>query len=495
MQHHSNCFRDPKTVSGFDINENVDVIVISNTVIDDSNKEIRNMLDSIRGVSESIPIIFYGSDFNPHIYKFTYSYDINVVTESVTDEKEEFDALHNAIATTTAISAVELQDTTFSVAQSLMGAADDELELKIQWALESLGSSIGAVQCLIYNVSSDTENIGKSYSWEVTSEYQTELNTDCEHVSVIGDETIPKEEFPGFTDVLSGFSPVCYNEHCDRITEEFTRKKGTLLAIPVVINWELDSIFVVRTAVPQYWTKEVRIQLESIAELVVHTNRRREQRSELQRQNEQLEQFNSVISHDLQNPLSVAKGYVQLVKDTGDLSELDTAADAIIRMEEMINELLSLARQGEEIGETEPHPLHSVVSDAKSHVTVPDGDIDISQIPTDKSIVCAESRVRELFENLFRNAVDHCGESVTVVVRMNDDNEIVVGDNGPGIDPEKREKIFEHGYTGGNGTGFGLAIVQRIVDAHGWEIRIDESDAGGAAFIINPLNSLSNETD
>ena len=478
----------PTTATQFEalnIESKINVIVLTDSLIQNNTSNVQTLYTKLTDITHPPSTIFYGESFTPQMYKHAYENNIaEIITHNQPITTDSLSTLHDKLAVESGVTPLTLQDTTFSVAQSLMSAADDELETKIDWALESLGDALGAAQCIIYRCSSTSQTIVKQYAWEDIDTYAAELNQHCEHVSVIGNESIPESQFPGYNDVLTSFSPVCYNEHCDRITEEFTREKGTFLAIPIVIDWELHSIFVVRTAVPQYWTDEVQVQLESIAELIIHTTRRRTQRQELQRQNQQLEQFNSVISHDLQNPLSVAKGYVQLSRDTGEIEHLDTAADAITRMEDMINELLSLARQGEEIGETEMASLTNILKQANKHVTTPNGQVTFSEISDDYMVECDPSRLRELFENLFRNAVDHGGENVTVTVTVTDDDEIIVADDGPGIPPEKREEIFEHGYTDNDGTGFGLAIVNRIVSAHGWDIKVEESDTGGAAFHI-----------
>lgn len=472
-------------IDNLNIESEINIITLTDSIIQDNTSNMQTLFTKLTDLTHAPSIIFYGESFTPQIYKHAYENDVaEIVTHNDPITSNSLSILQNKLATESAVTPLTLQNTTFSVAQSLMSAADDELDTKIDWALESLGEALGAAQCIIYDCSSSSQNIVKQHAWEDTDNYAAELNENCDHVSVIGDESILESQFPGYNDVLTSFAPVCYNEHCDKITEEFTREKGTFLAIPIVIDWKLHSIFTIRTPVPHYWTDEVQIQLESIAELIIHTTRRRKQRQELQRQNQQLEQFNSVISHDLQNPLSVAKGYVQLTRDTGEIEHLDTAADAITRMEDMINELLSLARQGEEIGDTEMTKLINIIKQAEKHVTIPNGQVNFSEIPEEYMIDCDPSRLRELFENLFRNAVDHGGDNVTVTVSVTNNDEIIVADNGPGIPPEKRDQIFEHGYTDNDGTGFGLAIVNRIVSAHGWDINVTESTTGGAAFHI-----------
>ena len=99
-----------------------------------------------------------------------------------------------------------------------------------------------------------------------------------------------------------------------------------------------------------------------------------------------------------------------------------------------------------------------------------------------------ERRLQRLFENLYRNAVEHGGEDVTVTVGDIDGEGFFVADDGPGIPPDERDRVFQSGYSGDeDGTGFGLAIVERIVEAHGWAIHVTESDTGGARFEITGL--------
>jgi len=92
-------------------------------------------------------------------------------------------------------------------------------------------------------------------------------------------------------------------------------------------------------------------------------------------------------------------------------------------------------------------------------------------------------RLRHVFENLFGNAVEHGGSDVTVRVGYDDERRIYVEDDGPGIPVEKREEVFEPEHSSAHGgTGFGLAIVKRIVEAHGWKLSVTDGTDGGARF-------------
>ncbi|ELK50448.1 HTR-like protein [Haloferax sp. BAB-2207] len=211
--------------------------------------------------------------------------------------------------------------------------------------------------------------------------------------------------------------------------------------------------------------------------------RRRER--ELASQNEQLESFASVVSHDLKNPLNAAMGYLDLAREQYDGDELDRVADAHERMAGIVEDMLALARNGQTVEEAERLSLGGVAeaawttaaSDTPEATLVTDG-----EIPVDAH----RGRLRQLLENLFSNAIRHGGDDVTVRVGPLDDRAgFYVEDDGPGIPPDDRPRMFEAGYTtSSEGTGFGLSVVMSVVNAHGWSVWFVESDDGGARFEI-----------
>ncbi|PSP43570.1 hypothetical protein BRC68_06510, partial [Halobacteriales archaeon QH_6_64_20] len=208
-------------------------------------------------------------------------------------------------------------------------------------------------------------------------------------------------------------------------------------------------------------------------------------REELERQNDRLEEFASVVSHDLRNPLGVAQGYLEMVRESGaeeDFAKIDRAHD---RMEAIIEDVLTLARQGRTVGDTHSVSLADVVETAWSAVETTDTELTIEEgLGT---IEADESRLRELFENLFRNAIEHGGEDVTVRVgELANERGFFVEDGGPGIPADEREQVFDHGFsTSEEGTGFGLPIVRRIAEAHDWNTTVSEGESGGARFEID----------
>jgi PAS domain S-box-containing protein len=210
----------------------------------------------------------------------------------------------------------------------------------------------------------------------------------------------------------------------------------------------------------------------------------KERERELARQNERLEKFTGVVSHDLRNPLSVAEGRIELARDQYDSEHLDSAAQAVERSLTLLEDLLTLAREGEYPGDIESVDLAETCERCWQNVETADAAL---VIETDRTIRANPGRLKQLLENLFRNAVEHGGEAVTVTVGDLDGG-FYVSDDGPGIPGDKYEQVFDAGYsTTDAGTGFGLSIVQEIVEAHEWEISVTESETGGTRIEITSV--------
>jgi len=205
-----------------------------------------------------------------------------------------------------------------------------------------------------------------------------------------------------------------------------------------------------------------------------------ERERQLRRQNERLDEFASVISHDLRNPLNVAQGRATLLAEQAESEHLAPLLQALDRMEAIVEDTLTLARQGTTIRETESISLTDLVGKCWATVETDDATIEVADETTFRG---DPDRVRHVFENLFRNAVEHGGSDVTVRVGRHGDRGIYVEDDGPGIPVDERENVFEPGYSlARGGTGFGLAIVKRITEAHGWTLSVTDGSDGGARF-------------
>ncbi len=213
---------------------------------------------------------------------------------------------------------------------------------------------------------------------------------------------------------------------------------------------------------------------------------RREREEELERQNERLESFASVVSHDLRNPLNVAQSSVELLDRDIDSDHLARIDRSLVRMEDIIEDVLTLARQGDTVDAPSPVDLETMARDAWSYVKT---DETTFVVETDDRIEADSGRLQELLTNLFRNSIEH-GEATTITVGTVGETDgteygFYVADDGTGISAENRDEIFETGYsTGRQGTGLGLTIVKEIAAAHDWSVAVTERDDGGARFDV-----------
>jgi signal transduction histidine kinase len=198
-----------------------------------------------------------------------------------------------------------------------------------------------------------------------------------------------------------------------------------------------------------------------------------------------LDRFASIVSHDLKNPLSVIAGHAALARETGDPEHFDAIEDAADRMDEMLSELLQLTKEGELVGDRTEIELGAFAREVWDDCEIDPATLEIRSSTTVRG---DRDRLHELFANLFENADTHGGPSVTVWIgtfETEDGEGFYIEDDGAGIPADTREAAFEWGHTTTEeGTGFGLAIVADIVEAHGWEIDIADSEAGGTRFEI-----------
>jgi len=201
-----------------------------------------------------------------------------------------------------------------------------------------------------------------------------------------------------------------------------------------------------------------------------------------------LEEFATVVSHDLRNPLDVALGRAEILTEIADVDpeteqHLDEIYNSLKRMERLIEDALTLTHQRVEQVETASVEFAAVATAAWR--TVDTGAATLT-VDTDVTILAHESRLLRLLENLFRNAVEHAGTDVAVHVGSFETGVageigLYVADDGPGVAPKAREEIFDDGYTTcEEGTGLGLAIVREITRLHGWTVDIADSDRTGS---------------
>ncbi|TKX50371.1 GAF domain-containing sensor histidine kinase [Halorubrum sp. ASP121] len=233
--------------------------------------------------------------------------------------------------------------------------------------------------------------------------------------------------------------------------------------------------------------------VELMAEWVSYELFQQRANERLRQQRDRLEEFVSVVSHDLRNPLNVAQGRVSLIREVsnGEFQEhIRPLENSLERMEAIIQNTLTLARQGETVSEQEPVKISTLVDECWKNVPTKHATIDVVDT---FEIQGNKNRVKHIFENLFRNAIEHGSEEVSIQVGRDGDDRFYIEDNGLGVPESDREQIFEVGHSSDpEGTGFGLTIVQRIAEAHTWEVQVEEGEEGGARFVFTGVEIIDN---
>ncbi len=221
--------------------------------------------------------------------------------------------------------------------------------------------------------------------------------------------------------------------------------------------------------------------------------------ADLARSNKELEQFAYVASHDLQEPLRMISSYTQLLEkrysdklDQDAREFINYAVDGANRMQKMINDLLQYSRVTTRGKEFELVEVSSALGQARANLNILIEENqamvtndELPQVKVDKSQLVL------LFQNLIHNAIKFRGEETPHVHISAEEKEnewvFSVADNGRGIEPEYRDKIFTifkylHGKKEYTGTGIGLALCKRIVNRHGGEIWVESEPGEGSTF-------------
>lgn len=230
----------------------------------------------------------------------------------------------------------------------------------------------------------------------------------------------------------------------------------------------------------------------------------RERSEILARENAGLEAFVQNVSHDLRTPLTSLLGYLRILREdhgerVGESGRyfLDGIEQAARRIEALATDLLELSRAGSrhERG-TFVDPLgvlHQLRLELKPRLE--SRGVRLVLPATVPVVLCDRTHLYQVFANLIGNALDHMGEpeAPQIAVEILDEDgtqRISVLDNGRGVDPAQRERIFEPFHTGGPrfdgtiGTGVGLAIVKKIADVYGGATWVESEPGRGAAFHV-----------
>jgi len=233
---------------------------------------------------------------------------------------------------------------------------------------------------------------------------------------------------------------------------------------------------------------------ETIVRTMRHAIERRRNEQTVRRQRDQMDFFNSILRHDMLNGMQFIMVRANSLQERlsgeeqADAREIADWSEDIIDLAEKTRDILDTVTSGEEV---EVKPVHlkrtfeAIVSEVE---TLRDGVSVEVDCPPDLE-VRAGDLLEDVFWNLLTNAVEHTRpESVTIEVRAERDGDtarIVVEDDGPGIPPAQRDRIFDRGEKGGgsSGTGFGLYFVESMVETYDGDIEFEPAEPG-ARFVV-----------
>jgi PAS domain S-box-containing protein len=220
---------------------------------------------------------------------------------------------------------------------------------------------------------------------------------------------------------------------------------------------------------------------------------------DLNRSNKDLEQFAYTVSHDLQEPIRMIKGYSQLLHerylkslDENARSFLNFIMEGAIRMQQLVSDLLRYSRITTKAVPFEEIDCNKIIrdtiADLKFYIEENDAAINCNNLPV---ITGDTTQIRQLFQNLIQNAIKFKGnmkpEIIIEASRKEDEYLFSITDNGIGIEKNSYERIFEifqrlHEKSKYPGTGVGLAICKKIVERHGGNIWLESEPGKGSTF-------------
>jgi light-regulated signal transduction histidine kinase (bacteriophytochrome) len=234
-------------------------------------------------------------------------------------------------------------------------------------------------------------------------------------------------------------------------------------------------------------------------------------KAQLERSNEELQRFATVASHDLRDPLRVVSGFAELLgrryadQLEGDGARfLEAISGGVARMDDMIADLLEYARAGRSDAPRERVDCNAVVADTLAALDVSIREHRAAVQADPLPVVSGYPRpLRQLFQNLIANAIKFAGDKPPRVsiwaAEVPGGWRFTIRDNGIGIDSADAERIFGmftrlHSTEQYPGTGVGLAVCQRIVEAHGGRIWVEPSPGGGSQFMFTLSATAPEET-
>lgn len=282
------------------------------------------------------------------------------------------------------------------------------------------------------------------------------------------------------------------------------------IALPLIAHGEVIGAMTIQSVLSAAFSRVDTTALQSLADQVANAienarlfTERASLINELEGRNAELERFTYTVSHDLRSPLVTIRGFLGYLRQDAaskDLTrfekDMSRIANAVDRMQELLNDLLELSRVGRILNQPADVSFESIVHEALNliHVQVSASNVEI-KIQPDLPIVRADPpRLIEILQNLLSNAIKFMGDQGQPQIEVgysgpDQDGKAIlfVRDNGIGIERQYHERIFglfNRLDSTVEGTGVGLTLVKRIVEIHGGRIWIESELGRGSTFFF-----------
>jgi len=280
------------------------------------------------------------------------------------------------------------------------------------------------------------------------------------------------------------------------------------MALPLIAHGGVIGAMTIQSVLPTAFARVDITTLQTMADQIANTienarlfTERAGLIDELETRNAELEQFTYTVSHDLRSPLVTIRGflgYLQQDASSGDMTrfekDMSRVANAVDKMQELLNDLLELSRIGRIINPPEMVPFGQIVNEA---IELLDGLLEKNKVKMSvqknlPDIYGDHPRLVEVLQNLINNAAKFMGDQLHPMIEVGtnglDPEEkfiFFVRDNGIGIDSQYHDRIF--GLFNRldptiDGTGIGLTLVKRIIEIHGGRIWLESQPGKGTVF-------------
>jgi len=218
----------------------------------------------------------------------------------------------------------------------------------------------------------------------------------------------------------------------------------------------------------------VKQSFASLGDVITASMERLSYRSEFEREKQRLEEIRSIVSHDFGNPLNLAAGRLDLVRTECDSEHIAHVEKGLNEIDSLTDEANTFIKAGREVTDSQQLSLESLATDCWKYAGEDRGTVSIE----DTTIRAEPERLRRVLNELIQNSFVHNeGPLELQIGPLEEERGFHVTDDGSGIPANEKEYVFDKGYTGiSDRDGNGLAVVDEIARAHGWELRIGESE-------------------